>query len=48
MITIDVSKILRWSKGSCGNSGCKDESCVCGACGPWYGRSAGVPEIKLP
>jgi hypothetical protein len=39
-MNIDVSKILRWSKGSCGNSGCKDKSCVCAVCA----LPIGVPE----
>lgn len=29
---IDTSKILRWSKGSCENPGCTDETCVCAVC----------------
>jgi hypothetical protein len=40
MIVIDNSKILRWSPGSCGNAGCKDESCVCAVCA----LPIGVPE----
>jgi len=31
-IKIDISKVLRWSAGSCGRSGCTDDSCVCAVC----------------
>ena len=31
---------VRWSKGSCGNSGCTDPECVCALCA----KPIGVPE----
>jgi hypothetical protein len=31
---------VRWSKGSCGNSGCTDPECVCALCA----QPIGVPE----
>lgn len=37
---IDTTQILRWSKGSCGNSGCTDETCVCAVCA----LPIGIPE----
>jgi hypothetical protein len=32
MIVVDESQILRWSKGSCGQSGCVHSTCVCAVC----------------
>ena len=29
---IDGTAILRWSEGSCGNSGCTDAECCCAVC----------------
>ncbi len=42
-LNIDDTKILRWSDGSCGNSGCTDEGCCCAVCALPIGVSEDDP-----
>ena len=42
-LKIDDTQILRWSDGSCGNSGCTDPECCCAVCGKPIGVSESDP-----